>query len=197
MKKKPSALSGISFALLVASKPGPEGCRASCSLYWYMGHRWPEPHAFLEDHQSGSLGFSSSCYSTFRIHFSIISCEPLCPPSLLGLISLPFISGRSSRSSLTLNILSWLPFKTASWYQFWPFQIPSEQELEKKAYLFFLPTISHSDDSKCRILYCNFKHWYFNKLKKFEVWNFFTISYKRCYHYLTYMYIYVPFSSIC
>lgn len=130
MKKKPSALSGISFALLVASKPGPEGCRASCSLY--MGHRWPEPHAFLKDHQSGSLGFSSSCYSTFRIHFSIISCEPLCPPSLLSLISLPFILGRPSRGSLTLNILSWLTSKTASWYTFWPFQIPSEQGPEKK-----------------------------------------------------------------
>lgn len=122
--------------------------RASCSLY--MGHRWPEPHAFLKDHQSGSLGFSSSCYSTFRIHFSIISCEPPCPPSLLGLISLPFILGRPSRGSITLNILSWLTSKTASWYTFWPFWARTW----KKAFFFSLPiTISHSDDSKCRILY--------------------------------------------
>lgn len=93
------------------------------------------------------------CYSIFRIHFSIISYEPLfCLPSLLGLIFIPFILGRPSRGSLTLNILSWLTSKTASWYTFWPFQIPSEQGPEKKHFCYFT-TISHSDDSKCRILY--------------------------------------------
>ena len=109
-----------------------------------MGHRWPEPHAFLENHQSGSLGFSSSRYLPFRSCLPVASGKPAAlhlscagprPPRQPT-------QGWSKWEHLLLAHSSKLHLVTSSGL----LQIPSEQG-PGKALLFLFSTVSHFDDS--------------------------------------------------
>lgn len=87
---------GVAFALPVAlqARP-PERSRASSSLY--VGHRWPEPHALLQNHQSGQLGLPSPGVPLAELHHQCVTRRP---PPALALVACVHV-GQPSVVSLT------------------------------------------------------------------------------------------------